>query len=277
MLGVYAGEAGSSGVLAEALKRIRRSKTPVPKALALAEIAAVMARSGDKRRARQVLKEADRAAEAANAALRLRIAENETNRFRIMVRCAEAHALVGSTVAERLFRAAEQEVPNLRGWDRGVSLAEALAGTGRYDEARRLASLKGLRDYERADILRTVVAQLIRHDRLEEASRDAEAIASGKLRADAYSTIALGFVSRGHEERAAEYLARAIETRQLAMAASHTVSARARLAEALLPGSADMRMRCSIQRSKALECYRKSSTTRTPFSRWSLAAAAPAA
>ena len=92
MLGVYAGEAGLSGVLAEVLKRIRKSKTPDVKALALAEIAAVIARSGDKRRARQVLKEADRSAEAADAALRIRIAENEATRFRIMVRRAEVHA-----------------------------------------------------------------------------------------------------------------------------------------------------------------------------------------
>lgn len=232
-LGVAAAEGNAKSAktcLNSVITRIRRSKATVVKTLALAEIAATLARGGDKTRARRLLREAERGLASAQ----------QVERVRVLVRAAEAHALLGTGEAPRLFRIAEQEIQggkirNLPRGDLFGYLTEALIACGRFEDARRVANHESVRELVRGRILEHLVGELTRRDRIGEAAQEAKAIESMEGRAGAFSKIALGLVRLGNRNDGAEYLRQAIETRQSYDARSRTLDALARLAEALLP------------------------------------------
>jgi hypothetical protein len=111
-------------------------------------------------------------------------------------------------------------------------VANACASSGKSAKSRRLAELDA---HDREEILLFAVTELARRDRLKDAVREADAIGRAAYRAAAYSEIALGVVRAGQKDRAAEYLRRAIESRQRSDASSDTMWALVRAAEALLP------------------------------------------
>jgi hypothetical protein len=222
-LGVAAAAAKSSA-MTDVLARIRASNSDDTKALALADIAGVLARGGDLSLARQLVKHAEATVDAAAGAARVRI----------LARLAEVHALLGDPAAETLFNRAESGIASIRGVDRhGLEryVANALASSGNFAESRRLAALH---PNDHAEILYFAVSELVRRERLDDAAGEADSIESVMHRAAAFSEIAFGFARAGQKERAADYLRRAIESRQLSDAASHKISALTRTAEAVL-------------------------------------------
>jgi hypothetical protein len=259
-LGVHAAEENAGACLNSVLTRIRRSTaSSIKSPLALAEIAATAARSGDKPSARRILRDAERVAGAAQLEDSW-LAPASSKRVRIQVRLAEANALLGTDQAMRLFGTAEQEIQgreidNFLRAELFVDLAEDLVASELFDEARRVALQPSIRQLDRGRILEHLVGALSRRGNVQEAVREAAAIESMEGRAGAFSQIALALARLRHQNLAAEYLRRAVETRQSYDAQSHTVGAVAQLAEALLPqkpASAQALVDSAVQAARSL-------------------------